>query len=95
MKLVVLMYADPDGTRAMIAAGRPSRCPPRRPKLRTTTVCDRRRQNLYRHAAHAVVAFVTSGEPNKNERCVVLTRSAHGPSDTGTRYHPPTLSATG
>ena len=28
---------------------------------RTTTVCDRRRQNYDRHAAYAVVAFVTSG----------------------------------
>jgi len=28
---------------------------------RTTTVYDRRRQNFDRHAAYAVVAFVTSG----------------------------------
>jgi integrase/recombinase XerD len=28
---------------------------------RTTTVCDRRRQNHDRHAVYAVVAFVTSG----------------------------------
>jgi integrase/recombinase XerD len=28
---------------------------------RTTTVYDRRRQNYDRHAAYAVVAFVTSG----------------------------------
>jgi hypothetical protein len=28
---------------------------------RTTTIYDRRRQNLDRHTAHVVVAFVTSG----------------------------------
>ena len=30
---------------------------------RTTTIYDRRRQNLDRHAAYVVVAFVTSGQP--------------------------------
>ena len=41
------------------AARRADRRPSRRP--RTTTIYDRRRQNYDRHAAYAVVAFVTSG----------------------------------
>ena len=42
------------------AARRADPRPPRRPA--TTTIYDRRRQNYDRHAAYAVVAFVTTGE---------------------------------
>ena len=35
---------------------------------RTTTIYDWRRQNLDRHAAYAVVAFVTSGRPDRRDR---------------------------
>ena len=53
-----------DGVSAALDAGAPRRdvqLAARHADPRTTTIHDRRRQNFDRHAAYAVVAFVTSG----------------------------------